>query len=303
MCPCPCLLSRTPKPYFLSRRDLNQNARRAERAHRPKHKPKSPSGCWSSLHIPSLRREEPSQTLPTASVKWSCSLVPSLPPRELALSRVPSTDHKHTVYMTTSPHNDDILEPSPHWLTNTNWFLSRPLATLLAGNCFLSLQLKGRLALKLQTVPVAKRGSFSPAVGWDPGITAAPLVNLWKKENKSCMGEGSDAKLVQYLPYICTACCLSALQQRHRIPKGAPVPSAPSHTGGGSAAAQNAAKISVVTHKFYHRHWKAILTTSPNCFLILKLITTKWKIQRYPRRSYSAIWFKDFFWSRQTTSH
>lgn len=30
------------------------------------------------------------------------------------------------------------------------------------------------------------------------------------------------------------------------------------------------------------------LTTSPNCFLILKLITTKCKVQRYPRRSYSA---------------
>lgn len=223
---------------------------RAERAHGPSANPKSPTGRWSLLRSPSRLREEPNQTLPTASVKRSCSLVPSLPAQELVLSQVPSTGHKQTGYVTTSPHNEDILEPSPHWLTNTNWFLSRPLATLLAGNCFLSLQLKGRLALKLQTVPVAKRGSFSPAVGWDPRITAAPLVNLWRgkkeknKENKSCMGEGSDTELMRYLAYICAACCLSALWQRHRMPA--------------SSAAQNAAEISVLTHKFYHCGWKAL---------------------------------------------
>lgn len=132
--------------------------------------------------------------------------MPSLPPRELALSRVPSTEHKRTVYVTTSPHNEDILEPSPHWLTNTNWFLSRPLATLLAGNCFLSLQLKGRLALKLQTVPVAKCGSFSPAVGWDPRITAAPLVNLWKKRKQKLHGRKA------LTPSWHSACRTSALR-------------------------------------------------------------------------------------------
>lgn len=197
-----------------------------------------------------------------ARVRASClrHQSPSLSPeatwtREPALSLVPSTEHRHPLYTTTSPHG--ILEPPPHWLTNTNWFLSRPLATLLAGNCFLSLQLKGRLALKLQTVPMAKGGSFSPAVSWDPGITAAPLVNLWKRENRSCMGEGSDTELVQYLACVCAASCLAAL--RHHIPRGEPVPSALPSMRAGPAAAQNTAKIPAIAHGFYH--WEALLRT------------------------------------------
>lgn len=174
-----------------------------------------------------------------ASAKWSCSLVPSLPPWELALTQVPSTEHEHTVYVTISPHKD-ISEPSPHWLTNTNWFLSRPLATLLAGNCFLSLQLKGRLALKLQTVPMAKRGSFSPAVGWDPRITAAPLVNLWKKENRSCKGKA-------LMSSRCNTCCTSMLFGSALAKTSHPEVACPLRTvpcsGGGLAVVQKAAEM------------------------------------------------------------
>lgn len=134
-----------------------------------------------------------------ATSGFGCCPPRTSPPAENQTKRSPrlqlSEHSTQPCYVTTSAHRENILEPSPHWLTNTDWFLSRPLATLLAGNCFLSLQLKGRLALKLQTVPVAERGSFSSAVGRDPRITTAPLVDLWKKIKQILLGAGSDTEL------------------------------------------------------------------------------------------------------------
>lgn len=69
-------------------------------------------------------------------------------------------------------------QPPPFSLTHTAWLLSRPLVILLARDCLLPHQLKGRLALKCQCVPMMKPGAFPPAVGRDSRITAAALLNL-----------------------------------------------------------------------------------------------------------------------------
>lgn len=68
--------------------------------------------------------------------------------------------------------------PPPRSLTHAAWLLSRPLVILLARDCLLPHQLKGRLALELESVTVAKAGAFPPAIGRHAGVTAAALLNL-----------------------------------------------------------------------------------------------------------------------------
>lgn len=72
-------------------------------------------------------------------------------------------------------------DPPPCSLTHAAWLLSRPLVILLARDCLLPHQLKGRLALKLEGVPVAEPGAFPPAVGRYAGISAAALLDLCKR--------------------------------------------------------------------------------------------------------------------------
>lgn len=163
-------------------------------------------------------------------------------------------------YLTTSAHRENILEPSPHWLTNTDWFLSRPLATLLAGNCFLSLQFKGRLALKLQTVPVAERGSFSSAVGRDPRITTAPLVDLWKKIKQILLGAGSDTELAW--------CCRPAALAEPLQPQESTC--APSARGAAAVPGELGPNITRISVLWLWR--PSLLTASASCSLILEVI-------------------------------
>lgn len=51
----------------------------------------------------------------------------------------------------------------------------------MARDCLLPHQLKGRLALKLEGVPVAESGAFPPAVGRYAGISTAALLDLCKR--------------------------------------------------------------------------------------------------------------------------
>lgn len=72
---------------------------------------------------------------------------------------------------------------TPKWppsrsLTHAAWLLSRPLVILLARDCLLPHQLKGRLALKLECITVAKAGAFPVAIGGYAGIPAAALLDL-----------------------------------------------------------------------------------------------------------------------------
>lgn len=68
--------------------------------------------------------------------------------------------------------------PPPRSLTHAAWLLSRPLVILLARDCLLPHQLKGRLALKLECVTVAEPGAFPSAVGRDARIATAALLDL-----------------------------------------------------------------------------------------------------------------------------
>lgn len=63
-------------------------------------------------------------------------------------------------------------------LTHAAWLLSRPLVILLARDCLLPHQLKGRLALKLECVTVAKARAFPLAIGGHAGVAAAALLDL-----------------------------------------------------------------------------------------------------------------------------
>ena len=81
--------------------------------------------------------------------------------------------------------------PPPRSLTHAAWLLSRPLVILLARDCLLPHQLKGRLALKLEGITVAKPGAFPPAVGRYARISATALLDLCKtgKEKTETHGD------------------------------------------------------------------------------------------------------------------
>lgn len=76
------------------------------------------------------------------------------------------------------PLGGDPHAASSRSLTHAAWLLSRPLVILLARDCLLPHQLKGRLALKLERVTVVKARAFPPAIGRHAGIAAAALLDL-----------------------------------------------------------------------------------------------------------------------------
>lgn len=93
----------------------------------------------------------------------------------------------------------------PRSLTHAAWLLSRPLVILLACDCLLPHQLKGRLALKLECITVAKPGAFPPAVGRYARISATALLDLCKTGKEKTETRGDSMPLRAGRP-----CCTSA---------------------------------------------------------------------------------------------